>query len=211
MTVHLATIGALARSLLLKPACYCELYDCSPSNDRVAQTPLTIALQGTYSITLFDDDNTVDCTGGAGTTCAGTKLELGAARLEMASHDTASFIFLSNVDSGSWVLLNSYTYESIQTDDLVDNIGLHDSEDSTMLQVKVNGIDLGDDDTFVLQRTGHTAGAGTGFLITGQAPFAGTNTAGGLITMTAGAGDGSGAGGAVSVVAGAGQIGRAHV
>ena len=78
-------------------------------------------VQGTNAITLYDDDNTADCTGGTGTQCAGTKLELGAERLELASHDTASFVFLANVDSGSWLLLNSYTYESIATDDIVNH------------------------------------------------------------------------------------------
>ena len=42
-------------------------------------------VQGTNAITFFDDDNTADCTGGTGTTCTGTKLELNAERLELAS------------------------------------------------------------------------------------------------------------------------------
>ena len=61
---------------------------------------------------------------------------------------------------------------------------------------------LGDDTAFTLTRPAHTSGAGTGFLITGQAA-AGTDTAGGLMILTAGAGIGNGAGGAISMVGGA--------
>ena len=131
--------------------------------------------QGTNTVTFYDDDNTLDCTGGTGTTCAGTKLQLGAEKLQLEPHDSATFMFISSIGGGSWLLANSFAWETIGTSNLVNNIGLTDTQNQVMLQVDVNEIRLGDDDAFTLKREdatnaagGHTDIPGTDFVIAGQ-------------------------------------------
>eukprot|EP01043_Picozoa_sp_COSAG02_P037655 COSAG02_NODE_2843_length_7905_cov_95.905842_1_plen_199_part_10 len=166
---------------------------------------------------MFDNDASL-CGSNGASACTGTKLELGAEKVALVPKDSATFIFLTNVNGGTWVLMSSSTeaYESVQNEDIADNIGLQDTEDSIMLQVLVNQINVGDDDAFTLQRavrtsfgTGPSPVPATDFQIKGQnAIDSATNTGenddnGGLVTITAGAAINNGAGGAMSIIGGA--------
>jgi hypothetical protein len=103
----------------------------------------------------------------------------------------ASFIYLTSVNSGSWVLKSATnSYETVLTTHLQDNIQLQDNEDSNMISVTQDKVSVGDDDAFTMERTANSASAvGKDFIIAGQK--AGGNNAGGNLKLRPGAGAGS--------------------
>ncbi len=78
----------------------------TPSQHYIDTDQNDFARQGTtYSITLFDNDASLCGTNGA-SACTGTKLELGAEKVALVPKDSATFIFLTNVNGGTWELMS---------------------------------------------------------------------------------------------------------
>ena len=60
--------------------------------------------QGNYGITLLDEGSALCANLASGILCAGTKLELTTTKILIQPRTAVEFIFLSTVNSGSWVL-----------------------------------------------------------------------------------------------------------
>ena len=60
--------------------------------------------QGDYGITLLDEGSSLCANLASGILCVGTKLELTTTKIVIQPRTAVEFIFLSTVNSGSWVL-----------------------------------------------------------------------------------------------------------